>query len=41
MLAVRIDGTLRMYYESHSFVAPWVTPETALLLRGIVESPRM
>jgi 3-oxoadipate enol-lactonase len=32
---LKIDDTLRMYYESDNFVEPWLAPETILLVHGI------
>ena len=35
MPSIKIDDTLDMFYELHSFVEPWKEPETILLVHGI------
>ncbi len=41
MATVKIDGTLRMYYETYNFVNPWRSPETILLVHGVAENSRV
>jgi pimeloyl-ACP methyl ester carboxylesterase len=41
MATVKIDDTLRMYYETYDFVSPWRSPETILLVHGVAESSRV
>jgi 3-oxoadipate enol-lactonase len=41
MATIKIDETLRMYYEIYDFTDPWLTPQTILLVHGVAESSRV
>jgi 3-oxoadipate enol-lactonase len=41
MATIKIDETLRMYYQIYDFTDPWLTPQTILLVHGVAESSRV